>query len=336
MTPHERAEAICSVYNNSVLHELIAGAIEAHTADLRALLAEQAQRVDALQATLTHNDEAARRNIEHTAEERDAEKSRADEAKATIARMASGLRCSSCGAHINAIEQERDAALAQVERYNEMAGRDADRLAELNSTLDAALARESRLREALEPFAQMTVPRSINATPRLTGADALLVLWLWLRDINHVHHSCGVVYASAIYDCVSSLRAALSTPPGEWLEEQRLEAKMELLEGMSMLTPVVGRLYRLTFQNSKEGEIECEGCPLVVESVCVDAKNNYMAFESQLKDGSVEGYEFFRRDYCVNKNQQWEWWDEYLWTRLVQIEQLPQNDAAERWQGGRG
>lgn len=106
MTPHERAKQVVINYwpgrvTDEHLADGIASAIEAHTADLRTLLAQQAARADALEKS--------------------------------------------------------------VDRYNELAGRDADRLAELRSALDAEttrrqglerrieelLAREARLREAL-------------------------------------------------------------------------------------------------------------------------------------------------------------------------------------------
>lgn len=114
MTPHERAKQVVINYwpgrvTDEHLADGIASAIEAHTADLRTLLAQQAARADALEKS--------------------------------------------------------------VDRYNELAGRDADRLAELRSALDAEttrrqglerrieelLAREARLREALTKSREMAV-----------------------------------------------------------------------------------------------------------------------------------------------------------------------------------
>jgi hypothetical protein len=104
MTPHERAEAIARAWElddpseEPGLTAAIAAAIDAHTADLRDLLAQQAARADALEA--------------------------------------------------------------QVTRYNEMAGKDADELAGLR-------AENERLREALERICvdyQSAIDRAIKET----------------------------------------------------------------------------------------------------------------------------------------------------------------------------
>jgi multidrug efflux pump subunit AcrA (membrane-fusion protein) len=88
-----------------------------------------------------------------------------------------------------------DAAVAQVERYNEMAGRDADELASLR-------AREARLREALEPFAAMIEQDG--------SIDTMSMLYRWLVAINHVHVGSEILYASAVYDLSKAAQSALT------------------------------------------------------------------------------------------------------------------------------
>lgn len=78
--------------------------------------------------------------------------------------------------------------------------------------------------------------------------------------------------------------------------------------------PSVGIAYRLTFENSPEGEIECEGCPLVAEFTCDTSEPGYLTFEAECAGGS-ECIEFF-----LNAGTG-EWWDENLWTRLVSLKE---------------
>src|SRR4051812_19354881 len=85
----------------------------------------------------------------------------------------------------------------------------------------------------------------------------------------------------------------------------------------ALLIPAVGQKCRLTFENSAEGDVECEGCPLVVEAVCTNSEPDYLCFETEYEDGSAEGYEFFRHDLCRNDEHRGKWWDENLWTQLV-------------------
>lgn len=91
---------------------------------------------------------------------------------------------------------------------------------------------------------------------------------------------------------------------------------------MSFLAPIVGRKYRLTFQNTEEDNIECEGCPLTVEAVCTDVEDLYLVFVTQHARGCTSTYEFFKHVDCGNKSHWGKWWDEDLWTQLVLIEEV--------------
>jgi hypothetical protein len=120
MTPHERAEQFLRDWRRTPgqepMVEALATAFAAHTADLRTLLAQQAARADA------------------------AEESRKLALKRIDFENKAAFR----------YREQRDAALAQVTRYNEMAGKDADELATLR-------AENERLREALEKSRELAV-----------------------------------------------------------------------------------------------------------------------------------------------------------------------------------
>jgi hypothetical protein len=78
-----------------------------------------------------------------------------------------------------------------------------------------------------------------------------------------------------------------------------------------------GHTYRLTFENSAEGAIECADMPLVEEMCCESADADYLYFERHDDYGTI-GIEFFfhAHEGCVKNGQ---WWDENNWTRLVQV-----------------
>jgi hypothetical protein len=219
MTPHERAERVLLDWESgkNELESIIASAIEAHTADLRALLAQQAQRADEAErgrvAEAKRGDEVLTEFV--------AEKARADEAENS--RKVGLKRIEFEMAAKDRYKAQRDAALAQITRYNEMAGRDADELARLRAS-------EARLREALKPFAEMHTKGEVEFAGRVVGPNALRALYRWLMDIEHVHTGNGIVNASAIWDMAENARLALATPPDEWLEKVKREAKAEALE----------------------------------------------------------------------------------------------------------
>jgi hypothetical protein len=139
MTAHERAKLALEELIPERLVSSIATQIDAHTADLRALLAQQAARADEW--------EKKAMDVEHhpvvvaLLAERDAYKRMADEA---------------------------GCQLVDVREVNR-------KLAEQR---DAALAREARLREALEPFARVYrkgfAPRAWPRLAEYRKADAAL------------------------------------------------------------------------------------------------------------------------------------------------------------------
>jgi hypothetical protein len=214
MTPHERAEQFLRDWRRTPgqepMVEALEKAFEAHTADLRDLLAQQAARAD--EWIIKYNAACAERGswrdqnycaIAEAAahqrarykltEERDAEMARADAAEAEVSRLQSELsefQFDNGGILSSLAEQTRraDAALAQVTRYNEMAGKDADELA--------------RLRAALEPFAAMIKQDG--------SIDTMSMLYRWLVAINHVHVGSEILYASAVYDLSKAAQSALA------------------------------------------------------------------------------------------------------------------------------
>jgi hypothetical protein len=221
MTPHERAEeTICRWYkdgSHTSLVQMVVHAVEEATADLRDLLAQQAARADAAEAQIKQRDATCARCD-----------SKGPKAENTI-------WCASClewwreeyRSQYEA-DEKLDAALAQVTRYNEMAGRDADELARLRARIE-------QLEEALE------------------DAEATL------DAIESGRGGCNQHWCAETAMGQRARRAALSATPGEWLEEQLREAKAEELEALASdcsLSVFLDGEYGSGVQNERESWVE--------------------------------------------------------------------------------
>jgi hypothetical protein len=71
----------------------------------------------------------------------------------------------------------------------------------------------------------------------------------------------------------------------------------------------IGKRYRLQFENTPEGEVECEGCPLSYEGTCTEADSGWLCFEQEISEGG-ECVSFLNYGAAG-------WLDENQWTKLL-------------------
>jgi hypothetical protein len=86
------------------------------------------------------------------------------------------------------------------------------------------------------------------------------------------------------------------------------------------MTCVIGKRYRLQFENTPEGEIEFAGMPLTYEGTCTEADSDWLCFEQEIEEGG-ECASFFNYGDTG-------WLDENVWTKLLSATDITPEPAA--------
>jgi uncharacterized coiled-coil protein SlyX len=183
-------------------------------ADLRDLLAQQAARADGLQAEV---DALTDKLIKSGNAKADAKEDAAD-LRALLAQQAARadaaeLKVSQLQSELSEFQFDNGGILSSLAAQTRRADAEKARADQLEKgyrrnvkdqeeALDAALDREARLREALEPFAAMIEQDG--------SIDTMSMLYRWLVAINHVHVGSEILYASAVYDLSKAAQSALT------------------------------------------------------------------------------------------------------------------------------